>query len=62
MYMGTVHGSEFELARSAVAQSTGRTSAGQPVLLRVNLLLHISYHSFPFTYVFLLFSFDLREP
>lgn len=34
----------------------------EPVLLHVNLLLQLFYHSLVFTHVFLLFSFDLREP
>lgn len=60
--LSMVHGSEFELAHSAAAQRARRTSAGQPVLLHVNLLLQLFYHSLVFTHVFLLFSFDLREP
>lgn len=59
MYM--VYCSGFELPCSAAAQRAGRTGAGQPVLLHVNSLLHISYHSFVFTQIFLLSSFDLRE-
>lgn len=60
--LSMVYGFEFELASSTTAQRAGRTSTGQPVLLHVNLLLHVSYHSLGFTHVFLLFSFDLREP
>lgn len=54
-----VHGSEFDIACSTTAQRAGRTSAEQSVLLHINLLSHISLS---FLHVFLLFSFDVREP